>query len=71
MENITTKLLPFNGELFKAKVVRGIMKKFITDLSLSGKKVIVRLDLNVPIDKKTGKITSLKRIKEAIPTINY
>ncbi|PAK21440.1 phosphoglycerate kinase [Mycoplasmopsis agassizii] len=47
------------------------MKKFITDLSLSGKKVIVRLDLNVPIDKKTGKITSLKRIKEAIPTINY
>lgn len=43
-------------------------KKTIDQLDLKGKKVIIRVDFNVPI--KDGKITSNKRIVAAIPTIN-
>ncbi|UWD34377.1 phosphoglycerate kinase [Mesomycoplasma molare] len=43
------------------------MKKTIDDLQLNGKKVLIRVDFNVPI--KNGKITSLKRIISSLPTI--
>lgn len=42
-------------------------KNTIDNLELNGKKVLIRVDFNVPIDK--GVITSNKRIVEAIPTI--
>ncbi|MFV8478795.1 phosphoglycerate kinase [Mycoplasma sp. VS428] len=44
------------------------MKKTIDDLNLKGKKVLVRVDFNVPV--KNGVITSTKRIVSALPTIN-
>ncbi|MCI8272976.1 MAG: phosphoglycerate kinase [Clostridia bacterium] len=46
-------------------------KKTIRDIDLKGKKVLVRCDFNVPIDKKTGEITDDRRIVEALPTIKY
>jgi len=45
------------------------MKKTIKDYEYKGKKVIVRCDLNVPIEN--GIITDDTRIKESLTTINY
>ncbi len=46
-------------------------KKTIKDVEVSGKKVLLRCDFNVPQDKETGVITSDKRIVAALPTIQY
>ena len=45
--------------------------KTIRELSLAGKRVLIRVDFNVPQDKKTGAITNNQRIVAALPTINY
>ncbi len=45
-------------------------KKSIKDIALKGKKVIIRVDFNVPLDEKQG-ITDDRRIQAAIPTIKY
>lgn len=46
-------------------------KKTIRDIDVTGKKVLVRCDFNVPLDKETGKITNDLRIVGALPTIKY
>ncbi len=45
--------------------------KTIRDLDLAGKRVFMRVDFNVPQDKKTGAITNNARIVAALPTIKY
>lgn len=45
--------------------------KSIKDLQLAGKRVLMRVDFNVPQDKVTGAITNNQRIAAALPTIQY
>jgi len=45
-------------------------KQTLRDINLKGKKVIVRVDFNVPLDK-TFLITDDRRVREAVSTIKY
>ncbi|MDQ3334762.1 MAG: phosphoglycerate kinase [Myxococcota bacterium] len=45
--------------------------KHVQDLAVEGKRVFVRVDFNVPIDKATKKVTDDQRITATLPTIRH
>jgi 3-phosphoglycerate kinase len=59
-----------NLNLKKGASMNGLNKMTLEDIDIRDKKVLIRVDFNVPLDEKRN-ITDDRRIRAALPTIKY
>jgi phosphoglycerate kinase len=48
-----------------------VRKKTVRDIDVAGKRVLMRVDYNVPMDAASGRILDDKRIRATLPTLDY
>ena len=46
-------------------------KQSVRDIDVKGKRVLLRVDLNVPLDPETGEISDDTRVRAVLPTVKY
>lgn len=65
----TACITPTLSVSFSSHLCFTMVKAGIADVEVAGKRVLMRVDFNVPQDKKTGEVTNTQRIDAALPTV--